>query len=1156
MDAGQRRLLPYEYQLIDALGITKDEYLEFVQFQGIYRDVKEGTELDIRNWEVAAIVIAVLGTTASVLTATVFAPKPPSASDIAAISGGGISGRRDAKFAPRYGFNSQQPLAIYGDPINLVYANSEANKFGGVRAAASLVWSAVRSFGSSQFVEMQMVLAGGPIGKIDKERSAFGQTPLRDIISQNYWIYFEPGATGQLKNGKNNTNDPSRSGGESDNPYRIAFDSQTKKDGFSQAYSPTNANQFGVYAPVPINTEIAIRNDTGELIRTKGTSLEGGNGITMIDPATQWPSRLYEYQLDQVIQVKLLKDAVKGFLAIPAAEERQGYATSFDKAGTYKLGAAVFKITEVTGNALDSDMIVTLKCIKKGKGSSIQYNAQRVTDIEIPVEELTPAEFKQVRRLALRMLRVDDRIVNDITGEIVTSGTTQNTRQVSARELAILGDLKILKKPKASKKLGQWNYEKPTEKELVRLIKYKVADKAGNITDEGKQILNRYADLTDASKGDIKNNYFYIKALTRFEEASYETLSPASIVDLAIKGQVYKSVSGRQPQYGSEQVASGYSQNDNGQKFRTSMFTIKFKHIDQTEYTFFPGVFVIRRKGNIDNYVYLRFLSHMNPRVWQFVLTPVFDIEAEVTTHSQIKSPDGVVRFHYIDNTLTDSKVTSVTADWPYPSDSVLENSSTAGTQLNSEWLQGSPIIQFTGRTRVPATQGKFFPPINKTPRGMNEWDLFTTKSDNNVNFSFENGPELQLLAVTEQTVESFQNYPSLYQDLSMIGLNMYSGRTIQDLRSFTVFVEQGRYTNLLDGSAGYPCHAPNIFYDTAINKVDGIGQYTSAETIDLDLLKASQKFCEKNNFFMEGVISEEKSWRSFWAEVAGYSMLEMAKIGGKDTLIPAVPYNSDGSISTNPVQVSALFNQGNILEGTYKEEFVDFGSSTQDVLISAIYREQMDENASDNNRVFALNQTVEVQYKDSDQATITRTTVDMSQYVTRRDQAIKVAKFLCALKRYTTKSIEFQTFPTASAIRPGDYIYVELAQNKWDNIFTGIIGPNGELNTAFDNPVPDGVKNFLIYNPNTGPKGVSAVNNVTVSNNTAPALGGAYAGQLFVLGTKVKNKRTFKVSEITMEEEGEITVKAMEHAVNIDGKSLVNMDVLGDDDLWLIDGN
>ena len=35
-----RKLLPYEHQLIESLGITKEQYLEFVAIQQEYKDPK------------------------------------------------------------------------------------------------------------------------------------------------------------------------------------------------------------------------------------------------------------------------------------------------------------------------------------------------------------------------------------------------------------------------------------------------------------------------------------------------------------------------------------------------------------------------------------------------------------------------------------------------------------------------------------------------------------------------------------------------------------------------------------------------------------------------------------------------------------------------------------------------------------------------------------------------------------------------------------------------------------------------------------------------------------------------------------------------------------------------------------------------------------
>ena len=73
-----RKLLPYEHQLIESLGVTKEEYLKFVAIQQEYKDPKVGTALDVRNEErqaAVALVLTIVGTLFQV-GAALLASKP------------------------------------------------------------------------------------------------------------------------------------------------------------------------------------------------------------------------------------------------------------------------------------------------------------------------------------------------------------------------------------------------------------------------------------------------------------------------------------------------------------------------------------------------------------------------------------------------------------------------------------------------------------------------------------------------------------------------------------------------------------------------------------------------------------------------------------------------------------------------------------------------------------------------------------------------------------------------------------------------------------------------------------------------------------------------------------------------------------------------
>jgi hypothetical protein len=75
----------------------------------------------------------------------------------------------------------------------------------------------------------------------------------------------------------------------------------------------------------------------------------------------------------------------------------------------------------------------------------------------------------------------------------------------------------------------------------------------------------------------------------------------------------------------------------------------------------------------------------------------------------------------------------------------------------------------------------------------------------------------------------------------------------------------------------------------------------------------------------------------------------------------------------------------------------------------------------------------------------------------------------------------------------------------------------------------------------------------VSVSNSQSASFT-AYEGWLFVLGTAVTTKRVFRVTEVTMEEEGEITVRAIEHPCEESGGQTKSQIVRFDPSLYRID--
>jgi hypothetical protein len=121
---------------------------------------------------------------------------------------------------------------------------------------------------------------------------------------------------------------------------------------------------------------------------------------------------------------------------------------------------------------------------------------------------------------------------------------------------------------------------------------------------------------------------------------------------------------------------------------------------------------------------------------------------------------------------------------------------------------------------------------------------------------------------------------------------------------------------------------------------------------------------------------------------------------------------------------------------------------------------------------------------------------------------------------------VEFQTFPTEAPVQPGSYIYVQTDENRWDNISSGIIEAGGVLNAPISESPINGTFSVLVYD---GASTTARLTSIAVSNGQAPALA-QYKGWLFVLGSLLTQKRVFRVTEVEMSEEGEVTIKATEH--------------------------
>jgi hypothetical protein len=599
------------------------------------------------------------------------------------------------------------------------------------------------------------------------------------------------------------------------------------------------------------------------------------------------------------------------------------------------------------------------------------------------------------------------------------------------------------------------------------------------------------------------DDHFYSKCLVKSAKVNYQTITKCDIVRFNFRARLFRTISGRAMEYGEKEAPDGYKLSDNGTHKRVMFFFMMYRRLGDAIWTIVPYVFAIERGNDADHYVSLLFSgSEKVKREFRFV--PIVDANAHIKEH-------GAIKYIYINN---------------------------GGQGLRTIQV-GSDVIRFYGKfvdidtNNLPAMR-------ERGPMYTNEWDMFSVHSDTQVQASYDSGPEAKLVNVTEQVSCTLD--PQKYQGMSLMAFNTYASNGVEDLRSLSAYVTEGKASWKVRDTDGVPyqsgegsCYAPDIFADTVMDQANGIKNFANSNAIDWQQLAAAKRFCKNNNLgcrlHMDGVIADRRGWRDFWVEVAPYSLLEFARLNGKETLIPAVPTTPDGQATTN-VTISGLFNEGNILEDSYREEFLDYGDNTKDLVATVVYREMVA------NEVFPRNNSVTLCRADTDTSDAVWQTFDLSDWVSQKRQAELFGRYLCQQRRHVGRSIEFRTIPTDTPVAPGAYIYVDIGLKRWDSVRTGVIKAGGVLDLPLEVGIADGTYTVMTYNSERLPEvhtGIQVVGGVAVDLAAAE-------GSLFVLGSTADSRRVFRVTDVSLNEEGEVTVRGVEHPCAINGATATSL--------------
>ena len=165
----------------------------------------------------------------------------------------------------------------------------------------------------------------------------------------------------------------------------------------------------------------------------------------------------------------------------------------------------------------------------------------------------------------------------------------------------------------------------------------------------------------------------------------------------------------------------------------------------------------------------------------------------------------------------------------------------------------------------------------------------------------------------------------------------------------------------------------------------------------------------------------------------------------------------------------------------------------------------------------------------------------DLTQFCSNPEHALLAAKYLLATRRRIDHTIEFETAPYGMALAPGDYIKVDTIASPLE--------PNVNARVSADlqviGNIADGTHQATVYR-----QASDAVTNEEIRIKDGYVSDVTLKNAIMAIPIIQRRLGIYHIEELSLTEEGLVSVKASHHPVNERGESKINRDIIptGDD--------
>mgnify|MGYP003132349122 CR=1 FL=1 len=394
----------------------------------------------------------------------------------------------------------------------------------------------------------------------------------------------------------------------------------------------------------------------------------------------------------------------------------------------------------------------------------------------------------------------------------------------------------------------------------------------------------------------------------------------------------------------------------------------------------------------------------------------------------------------------------------------------------------------------------------------------------------FDN-PEHEITYINELIDSAEEEKPMPYTQMAIAGMRMNSSTEWNSFQQLSAYIKNGiQVQRFIYDGVGSSNLFPEIAYHLLTDKINGAGDLIGVTSIDEESMKRATFFCRSNNFFWDGVITENQNLREFIYQQASYCFLDFTIIGGKFALKPSVPYKlgdfvqvGSGTWKTMPGEIDhsaspkikALFTDGNT-----KDLKVSFLSPEERQLFQAkvMYREEVENG-------FAETKVVEARLTESEGGSSKDPyeVFDMSVFCTSKKHAEQFAKFALRVRQKVDHGIKFKTTPQAAMhLEPGQYFRYYSEATHTDRFANGVITDDGTIQSQLD--LTAGTTYDVYYWKPADDKfnEVKKAHMKILNDGKAPD---TFRGSVFTIAKTDISDRVYKLESLIYDEEGFVDV-------------------------------